>query len=165
MLDMANRNGPWQEAFRVGWLDAILLKYAMAVVGPLDFLALNCMDRLRAGLPEMVDRWGSPEHGVIETLEPLPLTATLEERLALTQRVQSSGWVTRTGFGHDIVFDDTRLAPCHFVQHMPSSRLQHAPEFEERCVKFMRVLHHELGMPVALVGWGDQADERGWYQH
>lgn len=164
MLDMANRNDPWQETFRVGWLDLILLRYGMAVVGPLDFLALNCMDRLGEGLPELVDRWNSPEYGVIEGLEPLPLTASLDERLALTRRVQSSRWVTRLGFGHDIVFDESRLPPSHFAQHMPASRLQHAPDFEEHCVKFLSLLAHELGMPVAVIGWGEQADARGWYQ-
>jgi adenylosuccinate synthase len=46
--DARNLNHPWQQGFRVGWLDLVLLRYAMAIVGPLDCLALTCVDRLEA---------------------------------------------------------------------------------------------------------------------
>lgn len=48
--DACNGTGPWQGDFRVGWLDLVLLRYALEIVGPLDSLALTCMDRL-ARLP------------------------------------------------------------------------------------------------------------------
>ncbi len=48
--DAANTDSAWQQGFRVGWLDLVLLRYAREVVGPLDFLAVTCLDRL-AGLP------------------------------------------------------------------------------------------------------------------
>ncbi|MFV9503321.1 MAG: adenylosuccinate synthetase [Oscillochloridaceae bacterium umkhey_bin13] len=44
--DARNQAHPWQQHFRVGWLDLVLLRYALAVVGPLDGLALTCLDRL-----------------------------------------------------------------------------------------------------------------------
>lgn len=50
--DAANVYGQWQQGFRVGWLDLVLLKYALDVVGPLNALAITCVDRL-AGLPEI----------------------------------------------------------------------------------------------------------------
>lgn len=48
------RNGfdAWQEGFRVGWLDFVLLRYAIRVAGELDGLAVTCLDRV-AGLPEI----------------------------------------------------------------------------------------------------------------
>lgn len=48
--DAANGDGAWQQGFRVGWLDLVLLRYACEVVGPLDYLAVTCLDRL-AQLP------------------------------------------------------------------------------------------------------------------
>ena len=50
--DASNSFGAWQRGFRVGWLDLVMLKYALEVVGPLDQLAVTCLDRL-AELPDL----------------------------------------------------------------------------------------------------------------
>jgi adenylosuccinate synthase len=50
--DAANVHGEWQQGFRVGWLDLVLLRYALDVVGRLDGLAVTCLDRV-AALPEI----------------------------------------------------------------------------------------------------------------
>ncbi len=50
--DASNAFGAWQRGFRVGWLDMVMLKYALEAVGPLDQLAVTCLDRL-AELPEL----------------------------------------------------------------------------------------------------------------
>lgn len=44
--DAANGFDAWQEGFRVGWLDLVLLRYAIDVVGHLDQLAVTCLDRV-----------------------------------------------------------------------------------------------------------------------
>ena len=41
-----NVHGPWQGAFRTGWLDLVLLRYAMDACGGVDALALTHMDTL-----------------------------------------------------------------------------------------------------------------------
>jgi adenylosuccinate synthase len=48
------RNGvhTWQQGFRVGWLDLVLLRYALAVAGKIDSLAVTCLDRIDT-LPEL----------------------------------------------------------------------------------------------------------------
>jgi adenylosuccinate synthase len=50
--DVRNGMSDWQQGFRVGWLDLVLLKYALEVTGGVDALALTCLDRL-AELPEL----------------------------------------------------------------------------------------------------------------
>jgi adenylosuccinate synthase len=50
--DAANTSGEWQQGFRVGWLDLMLLRYACRVLGPLDLLVMTCLDRL-AALPRL----------------------------------------------------------------------------------------------------------------
>ena len=50
--DVVNGFDAWQEGFRVGWLDLVMLRYAIAVVGSLDSLAVSCLDRLR-GQPKL----------------------------------------------------------------------------------------------------------------
>ena len=50
--DARNGSHEWQQGFRVGWLDLVLLRYALVVTGGIDCLAVTCLDRL-ANLPEL----------------------------------------------------------------------------------------------------------------
>jgi adenylosuccinate synthase len=45
--DPGNPRNQWQGGFRCGWLDLPLLRYAIAVVGPLDGLVVNHLDQVR----------------------------------------------------------------------------------------------------------------------
>ena len=45
--DAHNRDDGWQGGFRVGWFDAVATRYAIAVNGGVDALAVTCVDRLR----------------------------------------------------------------------------------------------------------------------
>ncbi|MBX0330607.1 adenylosuccinate synthetase [Oscillochloris sp. ZM17-4] len=68
------RNGAhaWQQGFRAGWLDMLLLRYALDVVGPLDGLAVTCLDRV-AALPEIpICRGYQIGPLVIERIIPAP---------------------------------------------------------------------------------------------
>ena len=42
-----NHTGPWQGAFRTGWADAVLGRYAVACCGGVDGLAITHLDRVR----------------------------------------------------------------------------------------------------------------------
>jgi len=46
-----NASGPWQGHFRVGWLDAVLSRYALAACGGASGLALTHLDRFAPGVP------------------------------------------------------------------------------------------------------------------
>ena len=52
IADHHNKSGSWQGEFRYGALDLVALRYALAVCGGTDELAMTCIDRLRA-----VDTW------------------------------------------------------------------------------------------------------------
>lgn len=82
--DARNGDNPWQRGFRVGWLDLVLLRYALDVVGPLDFLALTCLDRIEA-LPELrVCRAYDHAGGRVERL-PVAPRPSLEHQEGLTR--------------------------------------------------------------------------------
>lgn len=71
----------WQGAFRVGWLDLPLLRYAIAANGGLDALALTHLDRLGA-----LDDW----QVVRAYPEALEVQADLEAQGALTRRLSEA---------------------------------------------------------------------------
>ena len=83
--DVANGFGAWQRDFRSGWLDLVMLRYARDVVGPLDALAVTCLDRL-AELPaiQVCDHYRSGD-AIIERLTPAPAPHDLDYQAALTQ--------------------------------------------------------------------------------
>lgn len=45
--DPHNVMDDWQRGFRVGWFDAVAVRYAIAACGGVDALAVTCLDRLR----------------------------------------------------------------------------------------------------------------------
>ncbi len=44
--DLNNRTNPWQGEFRFGWLDLVLLRYAIRVNQGIDSIGLTCVDHL-----------------------------------------------------------------------------------------------------------------------
>ncbi|MBK9031217.1 MAG: adenylosuccinate synthetase [Myxococcales bacterium] len=62
-----NPDDGWSGAFRVGWFDAVLARYALGFAGPIDRLAVTCVDRLTA-LAEVaiVDAWRTPRGDVTD---------------------------------------------------------------------------------------------------
>lgn len=83
--DACNGFGAWQQRFRVGWLDLVMLRYALQTVGPLDYLAVTCLDRL-AELPTLqVCRQYEHATGVIKQIAPSPTAQNLAYQAQLTQ--------------------------------------------------------------------------------
>ena len=78
--DPYNVEGPWQGALRIGWLDGVLLRYALAVTGTIDALALTHLDALGAlGTWRMARAYRD-----MESLSPGPLQ-DLDHQAALTR--------------------------------------------------------------------------------
>jgi adenylosuccinate synthase len=50
--DTYNKFSPWQDNFRVGWFDAVAIRYAIESCERVDYLAITCLDRLK-GLPSL----------------------------------------------------------------------------------------------------------------
>jgi adenylosuccinate synthase len=58
LRELHNRDDGAAGAFRVGWFDAVLARHALAFAGPVERLAVTCLDRV-AALPDraVVERW------------------------------------------------------------------------------------------------------------
>ena len=83
-----NPGDGWSGRFRVGWFDAVLARHALRCAGPIDRLAITCLDRLAGLAPvALVDGWRTPRGELTElaTVEPGARTALA---LAATPRVR-----------------------------------------------------------------------------
>ncbi|MCB0185036.1 MAG: adenylosuccinate synthetase, partial [Caldilineaceae bacterium] len=83
--DACNHDGVWQQGFRVGWLDLVMLRYALAVTGHLDYLAVTCLDRL-AELPtaRLCTHYHTGDGRIIDTIHPSPRQQDLDYQERLT---------------------------------------------------------------------------------
>lgn len=98
-----NQSDGWQGAFRVGWFDPILLRYAMAANGGVDWLALTHVDRAQARFVEGYafdpTTLTAPEGSAERLTQQTALTRTLElavPTLAPISDGDFADWVERT---------------------------------------------------------------------
>lgn len=85
--DACNGTGAWQQHFRVGWLDLVMLRYALETVGPLDYLAMTCLDRL-AALPTLqLCTAYEVDNRLLDRLAPSPTSQDLTYQARLTAQV------------------------------------------------------------------------------
>jgi adenylosuccinate synthase len=94
-----NRDDGPPGRFRIGWFDAVLARHAIGFAGPIDRLAITCLDRT-AALPEraIVDAWRSADRidtgtataavPVVQRVDSLP--AAIEQ--ALGRRIDAQSW-------------------------------------------------------------------------
>lgn len=76
--ELHNRGDGWSGRFRVGWFDGVLARHALRCAGPIDRLAITCVDRL-IDRPRIaiVDAWRTPRGDVTDlaTIAPTERTA------------------------------------------------------------------------------------------
>jgi adenylosuccinate synthase len=139
-----NATGPWQGAFREGWLDAVLAKYAVAACGRVDGLAVTHLDRFMGPLA-----WrAAVAHEVTDASDAL------------------FAWGAERGQAARL-----RQGPSHDLDHV--ARLATAlatarPVYEEldgrtadpRRGDIVAAVARLLAVPVALTSHGPTADEK-----
>lgn len=98
-----NSDAGWQGAFRVGWFDPVLLRYAMAANGGVDWLALTHVDRRQARFVEQYDvelpTLTAPEGSPERLAQQAALTGALTRvapTLAPVPDSDFAGWVEHT---------------------------------------------------------------------
>ena len=139
--DLHNAADGFQGAFRVGWLDLVAARYALRVVGGVDWLAITNLDRL-AGLPRARVCTAYTIPGGRETLRDLPMesdaaSVSLEARAALTALL-------------------SRCRPVY--TELPGWHSADDPA----AAAFLRFLESRaaLNTPVGLASWGPHAGDK-----
>jgi len=142
--DLHNAAHAFQGGFRVGWFDLVAARYAIRVVGGVDWLAITNLDRL-AGLESVKVCTAYESDEGREVLRDLPLgegaaSVSFEARAALTARL-------------------SRCRPVY--SEFPGWRSASDPAAEA----FLRFLESPaaLGTPVGMASWGPRAGEKSYF--
>jgi hypothetical protein len=89
LADPGNPTNAWQGTIHRGWLDLVLLRYAVASAGgPLDGLVVNNVDDLAKLSPKMCVGYRCDSDSEVETLpvSPIPSLAAQEKLTAMLER-------------------------------------------------------------------------------
>ncbi len=128
--DACNGTNDWQQGFRVGWLDLVMLRYALEVIGALDYLALTCVDRLSA-LP------------TVQICRRYHYDTFIVERLTRASHGQGAAMLA---YQEQLTHNLTRCRPCLEPLAHPSD--------------LPGILAADLGLPVGLISTGPTAADK-----
>jgi len=141
--ELHNGKNPWQGPMRVGWFDAVAGRYAVAVSGGCDAVALTSLDRL-SGLPSVrvCVAYRGPA-GVLRQLPGSPAPSR-EHQMALTELLSTCQPVYQELPGWSAVRSGSSLAP--------------------QVESFLRFLESAegIGAPISIVSFGPTAADKLW---
>lgn len=140
-----NGTGPWQGAFRVGWLDLVLLRYALEVCGGADTLALTHLDALaKLGGLRACRAYRAPKHAGDQLFRRAP-----SEPAEVT--------AIRPGPFRDLAYQE-RLSRELLNGAVPV--YEDLPRSGDPREAAIRWVGEELGVPVGLVSEGPRAEDK-----
>ena len=131
--DAVNGFDDWQEGFRVGWLDLVMLRYAIAVVGSLDSLAVSCLDRLR-GQPKLqvCNRYRLDDGKLIDALDVKDELEDLVFQAGLTRLVERAEAVLT-----EVESFDGLVEMISAETNLPISILSYGPTANDKRVRLV----------------------------
>jgi adenylosuccinate synthase len=145
--DAANTFGPWQRDFRVGWPDAVMLRYGREIAGPLDMLAVTCLDRL-ASLPALKLCAGY-RCGVlsVDRILPSPRPQDLGYQEQITRHLAQCEPVLEDVAGiEDLLQRFTRAASC------PVGLVSYGPTAAGKSILGMNIGRgYDCGQPLSII--------------
>jgi adenylosuccinate synthase len=149
--DLHNHTNPWQLAMRIGYFDAVAARYAVAVTGQVDFLAVTHLDRLGD-----MEEWK-----IADCYRYCGSQAGLDDYFALQDGAIAD---IRVGGFQDLVRQEQltlRLQHCvpQYWGH-PRSNYEFASETD--VAGFLAQIEQQLDAPVGIVSQGPTALDKGF---
>jgi adenylosuccinate synthase len=157
-----NAANPWQGPMRVGWLDLVLARYAVAAAGGVDALAVTCLDRLAGLGPVRVAtawRWVGDDDAALDR-------DFVVERAAGEVIVRDLRLPASPARAHQAELA-LRLASCRPIlvelEGWAEARDPRRPErLAPAAAAFVRFVEERLGAPARVVATGPTAGDRLW---
>ena len=156
--DLHNRTNPWQLTMRIGYFDAVAARYAIAVAGQVDLLAVTHLDRLRD-----MEEWR-----IADRYRYCGSQAGIDDYFAVQDGAIAD---IKVGESQDLVRQEQltlRLQHCvpQYRVHPKSDRRSAS---ETDVAAFLAQIEQQLGVPVGIVSQGPTALDKGfaesWMRH
>lgn len=147
--DMHNGVGEWQGSFRIGWLDMVLARYALAVSGGADAIALTNLDRLAPLLQRRVGMAYQILRGTLSRQERVAVHTTAHKSPQFEQVLALNPKPVLTDLTYQELLTGilNRLVPVY----------EDAPTNEQR---YIRMIEQELNIPVTITSHGPTARDK-----
>ena len=151
--DSQNVFSEWQREFRVGWFDAVASRFALSATQGVDALAITNIDRL-VGLTE----WNIATH----------YKTTTDAMRNLSRLPAGRGGIARDivrmsedddELNEDLAKELLRAAPVYETVKLSTS---FGADMVHASSGIIEKIEHELGVGVALLGFGPTSDEKYW---
>lgn len=143
LQDTHNTFGRWQEAFRVGWFDTVLARYAITASGGIDALAITNLDR-------------------VENIQTLRVATAYH--LTMPTRREQEACVGEQAFGEGrmLIRSFKRkpfLTDLGYQEVLTGIAQRAVPQYVNapRGEGFVSLIERELGVPVTLTSYGPTA--------
>jgi adenylosuccinate synthase len=156
--EMHNVPNAWQLAMRIGHFDAVATRYALAVTGPVDLLAITHVDRLHE-----LKEWK-----IATSYEYRSHSTDLADCFVMHGKALSDIRVSKRP---DLVYQEQLTQ--HLQQCAPHYQLQHTrnstPATDSDISSYLAQIESEVNVPIGIVSAGPTAiDKRftpSWIQH
>ncbi|MBI3957012.1 MAG: adenylosuccinate synthetase [Candidatus Kerfeldbacteria bacterium] len=146
--DSYNGHGRWQGAFRVGWFDRVLARYALTVSGGADALAVTHLDQFT--------RLSAPRVGVAYDV---PAAVAFRDRHVAVFRGSEKGGFVRTSE----LRPKAELTDLSHQEALTALLAVARPVYETAPTdvhEYLAMLERGLGVPVTLTACGPTAADR-----
>jgi adenylosuccinate synthase len=143
LADPGNLTNAWQGTIRRGWLDLVLLRYAVeAMGGALDGLVVNCLDHLAEVGPQICIGYRSPPDLEIERLSvsSIPWLAAQERLTTMLERAAPICKQVSTLALHDTL--EHALAPVAITAT--------GNTWKDRTLRNLRFVHRNGEQPTVI---------------
>lgn len=135
--DYHNCENEWQGPFRIGWFDLVAVKYALNVIGGVDYIALTNVDRIYNLRKLLVCVAYEYQGKTIDEIN-IPQPQTREKQIQLTEMLK-------------------KCAPI-YKQFTPLSG--YAEKISIGAKEFISFLEKEIRTPIKIVSFGPTCDEK-----
>jgi adenylosuccinate synthase len=144
--DTHNTFGRWQEGFRAGWFDAVLARYAIAVCGGIDALALTNLDRITGLSSVKVATAYRLDDVSRKEREAVVSASTWDESGMVVESLRKKPFLTDLGYQESLTAIAERAQPIY----------RSAPRGEE----FIHMIERELHVSVSIASYGPAAGDK-----
>jgi adenylosuccinate synthase len=148
--DPHNGTGRWQGAFRSGWLDLVMARYALEVCGGADSLAITFLDRLRAAGRRLAVSYKARSDAFTESERAaVKLVVSPDPAVEVIERLRRNPVRTNLAYREMLTQLLTKVVP---VYRDAAALVDDA--------SFLAMLERDLTVPISIASYGPTTNDK-----